>query len=335
MNFPAELAKNRYVRDYQVVELEGSPDLSQGQINTYNFNFPFRFIAEELVCQVFFAEQEILINQTYTTVPEPPILTQIKYHSSFLDNQPIALRSAWGTAQRPAKLPIPWAVEQGTNISVEAQIVPLPGGPIISANLFLRPVFSIRGYQPSDAEFNEIKNRNDEIAVRPYQTFTFQQRNGLTFIAGKDPGFAWDAGPEVQFDIDFPMDIFVVKNVAEVFDVENVDVLMMSNPPNVPEPEISLKLITKSANLFSTTDVFRNIFGTGKFPTMLNPNMQFKQGDFARITLRNNRRAQLGVYMSLIGYAPKPSTIRRGDIQRGRVKPEQYDPQPMIGGRVK
>ncbi len=332
MKFPAEPAKNRFVRDYQVIEFEGPGELIQGQTNTYLFNFPFRFIAEEMVCEAFFQDQSIFANQTFTPFVEPPILTQMKYHSTFIDDQPLPLRAAWGTALRPAKLPIPWAVEQGTNVSVDAQCILPFVGPIVIFGQSIRLVFSLRGYQPSDAEFADIKARNDEICVRPYQSFTFQNRSGLPFMIAKDPSFGWDVNVDEQFNIDFPMDIFVVKNTGNAFDIDNLDV--NNFPVNLPDPVLSMTLVTKSANLFSTRDVFRNIFGTAEFPTQLMPNAQFKQGDFARLNVKNNSQFKVAPFMSIIGYAPKPGTIRRGDIQRGRVKPEQYDPQPMIGGRV-
>jgi hypothetical protein len=332
MRFPADPAKNKYVRDYQVIEFEGPGELSQGQLNTYLFNFPFRFIAEEMVCEVIFQDQSVFANQTFTPFSEPPILTQMKYHSTFIDDQPIALRAAWGTALRPAKLSIPWAVEQGTNISVDAQFVLPFVGPIVIFGQTVRLIFSLRGYQPSDEEFAAVKNRNDQLCVRPYQSFTFSNRSGLSFMIAKDPAFAWDENPEEQFNIDFPMDIFVVKNVASAFDIDNLDA--NNFPTIIPNPMLTMTYVTKSANLFSTRDVFRNIFGTAEFPTTLQPNQQYKQGDFARLNLRNNSKFKVAPFMSIVGYAPKPGTIRRGDIQRGRVKPEQFDPQPMIGGKV-
>jgi hypothetical protein len=333
MRFPADPAKNKFVRDYQVIEFEGPAILTQEMMNTYNFNFPFRFIAEELVATVIFHQFEILANQIIQDSPEPPILTQMKYHSTYIDDQPIALRAAWGTALRPAVLPIPWAVEQGTNISVEAQIVLPLIGAIFTPNTGLRCTFSIRGYQPSDEEFAAIKRRNDMLAVRPYQTFTFQP-NGKRSMTARKAGEGWDATELRQWEINFPMDLFVTKLTGEVFDLETVDPLLMSNPVNLPQALISMAMVTKSANYMSTVDIFRNIFGTAEFPTKLQPNMQFKQGDFARLAMKNNERVAVAPFLSFVGYAPTPGTIRRGDIQRGRVKPESYDPQPMIGGRV-
>jgi len=334
MRFPADPAKNKYVRDYQVIELEGPRALIQGQIATYNFNFPFRFVAEELVAEVRLNAVEILANQLFFDVPEPPILTQMKYHSTYIDDQPIPLRSAWGTALRPAVLPIPWAVEQGTNVSVECQIVLPFGGPFIAGNTFLTPIFTIRGYQPSDEEFAAIKNRNDLLCVRPYQTFTFQPQGSDYFMSKRRADMTWDENIDNQFKIDFPMDIFVVKNVGQAFDIENLEETM-SNPVVIPNPLLTFTLVTKSANLFSTRDIFRNIWGTAEFPTKLQPNQQYKQGDFALVVMKNNETRKVCAYMSYVGYAPKPGTIRRGDIQRGRVKPEQFDPQPQIGGKVK
>jgi hypothetical protein len=335
MRFPADPAKNKFVRDYQVIEFEGPAILTQEMMNTYNFNFPFRFIAEELVAQCVYTLFEFEDSQIINQFPEPALLTQIKYHSTYIDDQPIPFRSAWGTALRPAKLPIPWAVEQGTNISVECQVIIPDGGPVIGANLGLKVFFSIRGYQPSDEEFAAIKRRNDLIAIRPYQTFTFQP-NGSPFMNGRLGSMSWDANESRQWDINFPMDTFVTKLVGEVFDVTNLTA-DFSAPTNVPEAMITMALITKSANYMSTRDLFRDIFGTAEFPTMLQPNMQFKQGDFARLILKNNEEGpkKMAPFFSFIGYAPTPGTIRRGDIQRGRVKPESFDPQPMIGGKVK
>jgi energy-coupling factor transporter ATP-binding protein EcfA2 len=159
------------------------------------------------------------------------------------------------------------------------------------------------------------------------ETFEVELSSGYTIDLG------WDENDPNLVNIDFPMDIFVVKVVGEAFDGTNLDPTMQ-NPLNLPAAEVTMSLFTKNANLFSTVDIFRNIFGTAEFPTKTFPNMQFKQGDFARMTLKNNVKTTVAPFLTLIGYAPTPASIRRGDIQRGRVKPEQYDPQSVVGGRA-
>jgi len=315
----------KYVRDYQTFHLTGGT-LLPGQQKTFVGTLPFRFIVTKLVGTVVVRNTPGVVGNPDTVgdLINPPVTTVLKYHQAPLDNQPIPFRNAWGTARKPAILPIPWAVEQGTNISVECTCNFANTGAIVGVN-FIQLGFQFVGYQPSDEEFEAIKRYNDANFIRPYQTFTPTAQGTKGFL---------DFGPGIStvdrlWSTDFPLDFFATKLCGSIFDVTGGNELFASFIPSIEEPDVLLQMFTKSAQVNTLEDMFRGFFGDAKFPMPLTPSWQFKQGDVLTMLLHNHMAAKATVFPSLIGYVPAPGIIRAGDVERGRTKPEAYVEQAM------
>ncbi len=304
----------KYVRDYQTVAFSRI-NLVSGQSKTATMTLPFRFIVTKLAATVYRRNAGPPI--VGVEVFDAPITTLIRQHTNALDNSPVPLRGAWGTARQPKILPIPWALEQGTAMSVECANLVSNAPAAVGANSF--DVFlTLHGYQPSDEEFEAIRQYNDARFVRPYQTFTMAPVGTKTFLDVNDTNRIWNTN--------FPLDFITTHLTGMAYNVtaaSEVSGFIVA----VADPPVIVQLQQKAANLNTAQEAFRSILGDGTFQCPVKPQMVMKQGDFLNGILSNlDGSLQMAVFITLIGYIPTDLNIRRSDIERGRSKPQVYIP---------
>lgn len=302
----------KYYHDFQSVAFS-RVDLTSGQNATATVTLENRFIATKLVASVFSitaGAPPIMFE-----LKSAPITTLLRYHTSALDNTPIPIGAAWGTGRHPAMLPIPWAVEKGTAISVECSAILSLSGVIASNSM--RVFLSMIGYYPSDEEFEAIRNFNNARFVRPYQTFTLAPAGAKVVIDPAEANRIWNTN--------FPLDFAATRATGVAINVTIGDEIN-GLPPALEDPALTIQMISKSTLYNTAFEAFRTQFGDGDFPMPLRPPAIYKQGDVLQATLNNLGGRFLKVFPAFLGYVPTDSTMRLADIERGRSQPELRAP---------
>lgn len=313
MRAPYQHPAYRYLRDYQTVEFPEIGVASGGNA-TVSLQLPFNFVVMKLAATV--KVTNALPPIAAIELDDPPLLTTIRYHNSPLDNTPLPLRNAWGTAQQPTIVPVPWAVKQGTSISVELTNILNIDGPIVPPfAVQMVASLSLIGYQPSDEEFDTIHTYNNYNFDRVYQTYTCASTDGKIFLSPGDVGRPWST----EFDLNF----MSVKLTGAAFNF-STGTTSGTFAVAVPNPLCSVSMRSKGALFNTGRPQFRNIFGTARFPALQRPPQYVHQGDNFAVDLTHADIAgvvgtDLLIFPSLVGYVPRERMGRIADLERGRA----------------
>jgi hypothetical protein len=316
---------NKFERDLQVVRLEGDA-VGPGETIRHAISLPFDFIAIKLVATCFRVGTPVE-GFGLESVGDPPLLVKLNMAGTDVDREPAPMRALWGSAKFPTILPNPYPLRKGDLISVEIQ------SKQVAATGQMFPVFTLIGYRPTRTQLQKMRDAVNALYLRPYQTTVAKpsQGNGqvttVTFPANT-------RGDLYVANLSF--DFVISKFVGSVFEIDGVG----TYPVAEQNPSVFNQLESKSQLIDTQDEPFRNMFGNGENPNIINPPMVMRSGDEIRVFAKQYTQivpANVVPYYVFSGCVPVAAEMDRLEQMRGQMRGDLIVPDPitrMRGGNV-